>query len=260
MSILKTEALVLKTWRFGETSKILYLFTKDYGKIKVIAKGALAPKSPFKGCLETLSHLRIVFYEKKTRELQLLSQADLLDGHIHILGNFMRTTLALSATDLVDKAILPEEPLPLVFTLLVEYLRAMNTGKGFLEAYFWFFETHFIEIMGYRPTWERCLECQGFLGSEGGFFQPENGGLLCYSCGVKRGGLRIEGETVEILYWLQKAKWEEVGLVKPDLRQKAEIRKMFDIYFKTHIEHLRGLKALEFFYGMEAKEGELSET
>lgn len=256
MPILKTEALVLKTWRFGETSKILSLFTKDYGKIKAIAKGAMDPKSKFKGALETLSHIRIVFYEKKTRDLQLLSEADLLDGHIHLLGNFARTTLALSGAELVDKAVLQGEPMPLVFALLVEFLHAMDTGRGFLEAYFWFFESRFIEIMGYKPTWERCLACGNTFGNAGGFFQPENGGLLCYSCGVKKGGLRIEGETIEILYWLQKAKWEELGLLNPSLRQKAEIRKMFDIYFRTHIEHLRGLKALEFFYGMEEEERE----
>lgn len=251
MPILKTEAVVLKTWRFGETSKILSLFTKDFGKIKVIAKGAMDLKSKFRGFLETLYHIRIVFYEKKTRELQLLSEADLLNPHLRLIGDFARTTLALSGAELVDKAVLPGEPLPLVFTLFVDYLQGLDTGKGFLEAFFWFFETQFIEIMGYKPTWERCLECGNFFGNPGGFFQPENGGLLCYSCGVKKGGLRIEGETIEILYWLQKTKWEELGLLNPDTRQKAEIRKMFDIYFKTHIEHLRGLKALEFFYGME---------
>jgi DNA repair protein RecO (recombination protein O) len=251
MAILKTEAVVLKGWRLGETSKILSLFSRDHGKIKVVAKGALGPKSKFKGCIECLAHIGVIYYNKQTRELQLLSQADLKDGHIHILGDFERTSLALAASELIDKAVLAEEPMPSVFDLFVHYLQMMDRGDGILEGYFWFFESRFIDIMGYQPTWDHCLDCNGSLGAAGGFFQPMNGGLLCHDCGSKRGGLKIEGETLEILYWLQRAVLEEAGKLNPLPAQKAEIRKMFDLYFKTHIEHMRSLKSLRIYYQME---------
>jgi DNA repair protein RecO (recombination protein O) len=135
MAILKTEAVVLKGWRLGETSRILSVFTRDHGKLKIVAKGALGPKSKFKGCLESLSHVGIVYYEKKTRELQLLSQVDLIDGHIHILGDLERTALAFAGSELVDKAVLLDEPIPQVFVLLTSYLSALDTETGFLEGY-----------------------------------------------------------------------------------------------------------------------------
>jgi DNA repair protein RecO (recombination protein O) len=251
MPILKCEAIVLKGWRLGETSKILSLFTKEFGKIKVVAKGALGPKSKFKGCIESLAQLRIIFYSKRTRELQLLSQADLVNGHIHILGDFERTSLALAAMELIDKAVLAEEPMVSLFELLVGYIQEMDSGEGFLEGYFWFFESRFIDRMGYQPTWDHCLECNGSLGAGGGFFQPLNGGLLCLQCGSRRGGLKVEGETLEILYWLQRTELGEAGKLNPLPAQKAEIRKMFDLYFKTHIEHMRSLKSLGIFYQME---------
>jgi DNA repair protein RecO (recombination protein O) len=251
MAILKTEAVVLKGWRLGETSKILSLFSRDYGKIKVVAKGALGPKSKFKGCIESLAHIGAIYYDKRTRELQLLSQADLKDGHIHILGDFERTSLALAASELIDKAVLAEEPMLSVFDLFVRYLRMLDQGGGALEGYLWFFEGRFIDLMGYQPTWDHCLDCNGSLGAAGGFFQPMNGGLLCHECGSKRGGLKIEGETLEILYWLQRTELEEAGKLKPIPAQKAEIRKMFDLYFKTHIEHMRSLKSLGIYYRME---------
>jgi len=247
MAILKTEAVVLKGWKLGETSKIVSLYTRDFGKVKVVAKGGRGPKSKFKGCLEPLTHIRIVYYDKRTRDLQLLSQADLMDPYLHIIGNVERTSLGLATAELVNKAVAGEEPFPQVFDLLTSVLSSIEKGKEFLEGNFWFFESHFIDLMGYKPRWDRCLEC-GELLSGGGFFQPESGGLLCNRCGAVKGGLVIERETLEILYWLQRTSLEEVENLKPTPAQKAEIRKMFDLYFKTHIEHMRGLKSLDFFY------------
>lgn len=232
----------------GETSLILSLYTKDFGKVKVVAKGGRGPKSPFKGCLEPLTHLRIIFYEKQTRDLQLLSKADLLDPHLHMLGNMEKTTLGLAALELVDRAVSGQEPFPRLFDLIVDVLENLDRGDRFLEGVLWYFESHFIGLMGYRPKWESCLECHSSLGTHGGYFQPQSGGLLCQGCGSSHGGLVVGGETLEILFWLQKTLLEEVGNLNPSTTQKAEIRKMFDLYFRTHIEHMKSLNSLKLYY------------
>lgn len=248
MAILKTGAVVLKGWKMGETSKILALYTRDFGKIKVIAKGGRGPKSKFKGCLEPLSRIDIIYYDKRTRDLQLLSQADLVDPYLKIIGSIERTTLSLAVTELIYRAVSGEEPFPQIFDLLITVLGQIDKSGGFIEAYLWFFESHFIELMGYKPTWDNCLECQSSLGTDGGYFQPENGGMLCNRCGAVKGGLVVSGETLEILYWLQKNTPDEVGRLNPENLQKVEIRKMFDLYFKTHIEHMWSLKSLSLYY------------
>ena len=61
----------------------------------------------------------------------------------------------------------------------------------------------------------------------------------------------MEAETLEILYWLQQAELDSVGSLRPTPAQKAEIRKMFDLYFKTHIEYMKSLKSLGLYYEME---------
>ena len=232
----------------GETSLIVSLFTEAYGKVKTVAKGARSPKSKFKGCLESLTHLRIIYYDKKTRDLQLLSKTDLIDPHFYIIGNFNKTTLGLAAAELVDRAVVGEDAHPEVFRLLTSVLHALDVGQGFLEGIAWYFQEHFIDLMGFKPTWEQCLSCHGSLGMDGGYFQPQSGGLMCSRCGAASGGLVIGGETLEILYWLQSCSLEEVSSLNPAQDQKKEIRRMFDLYFKTHIEHMRSLKALELFY------------
>jgi DNA repair protein RecO (recombination protein O) len=251
MPILKTDAVVLRGWKMGETSLILSLYTRDFGKIRVVVKGARSPKSRFKGCLESLSHIRIVYYDKDTRDLQLLSQADLINPHVRIIGDCDRTALGLASSELIDRAVLGRDPFPPVFDLLVSTLDALDRRDGFQEAFFWFFESRFIELMGYKPTWHCCLVCGTSLGFEGGYFQPQNGGLLCRACGSTKGGLDVPGETLEILFWLQKTDADSAGHLKPNAVQKNQIRRMFDLYFKTHIENMKGLQALKIFEQLE---------
>lgn len=254
MAILDSEAVVLRGWKLGETSKIVSFYTKEFGKVRAVAKGGRGPKSKFRGCLEPLTHLRIIFYEKKSRDLQLLSKTDLIDPHYRIIGNETKSALGLAAVELIDRAVVGEEPFPRVFDLLASVLRGIDAGDGFLEANLWFFMGHFIALMGYKPTWDACLECGNSLGMEGGYFLPQNGGLLCDGCGGTHGGFAVGGETLEIMYWLQQGALKDVGRIDPTERQKAEIRKMFELYFRTHIDHMRNLRALELYYRLEMKE------
>jgi len=106
--------------------------------------------------------------------------------------------------------------------------------------------------MGYKPTWDKCLVCRGTLGKGESYFQPQNGGLLCHDCGTSGGGLAVDSETLEILYWMQSCRIEDVARLDPRPGQKANIRKMFDLYFRSHIEHLKGLRSLALFYQMES--------
>jgi len=195
-----------------------------------------------------LTHIHAIYYDKQTRDLQLLSKVDLIDAHVNMIGHFERTTLGLAAAEILNKAVVGHESAPEVFDLFVTILKHLNQNDGFLEAVLWYFESHFIMLMGYKPTWESCLSCKSSLGNQGGFFQPESGGLLCPQCGNTKGGLVVSHETLEILFWLQRGSLSEVNQLKPGKSQTAEIRKMFDLYLRTHIHDMRGLKALTMFY------------
>ena len=250
MAILESEGVVLKGWKFGETSTIVSIFTKNFGKVRMMAKGSRSLKSKFKGCLEPLTYIHLIYYEKNTRELQLLSKANLIDPHYGIIGNPLKTTLAFAAAELVEKTVEEENPVEDLFTLLIHTLSSIDRGDKFMEGYFWYFEEHLIDIMGYKANWHSCLACKSSLGFHGGLFQPEQGGLLCHECSKNQGGLRISAETLEILYFLQKEPIDHAADLHPSPYQIAEIRKMHDLYFKTHIEYMQGLKSLNLYYNL----------
>ena len=64
--IVSTDAIVLRSMKYGETSKIVTLYSKKFGKIKVIAKGARSAKSKFGASLEPMMHSSVIFYKKGT--------------------------------------------------------------------------------------------------------------------------------------------------------------------------------------------------
>jgi len=252
--VLRTEAIILKSWKLGETSKIVLLYTRDYGRIKVVAKGARKPKSQFNGCLEPLSRTSIIYYDKPNRDLQLLSKADLIDPHYQMIGDILKTSLSLAVIELLNRAVGGEEPFPAVYDLVSRTLDLINESAGQIEGFFWFFVSHFIIMMGYRPNWDSCLICQCSLRDEGGIFQAARGGLFCRQCTSGEGGQSLSGDTLEILYWLQTSQPEEAAGLKPTARQKTEIRQALKFYISTHLEHIKKLRALEIFYDYQRKE------
>ncbi len=260
MALITSKAVVLKTWKLSETSLIVQLYTREYGKVRVVAKGARNLKSPFKGCLEPLSLISVIYYDKPNRDLQTLSKLDLIDPHLSIIGDLEKTSLALAAAELVDKAVAGEEAYPQVYDLLTGTLELINEGCGFTEGLFWYFENRFVDLMGYRPTWDSCLKCSSSLRAAGGYLHPSSGGLVCRSCGAHLGGLALSGETLEVLYWLQNSEQNESAALDPSPAQKEEIRKTFDFYLRSHIDHLKPLKSLDIYYRCQHTEQQLTNT
>lgn len=88
--IVKTDAIVLNSMRFGDTSKIVWVYTKEYGKVSIIAKGAVSLKNKYGGSLEPLSYISLIFYKKyNINTLQTLKETDLIIPFNNIFANYI---------------------------------------------------------------------------------------------------------------------------------------------------------------------------
>jgi DNA repair protein RecO (recombination protein O) len=96
--IVETDAIVLHTRKYSDSSKIVELYSKEFGKISILAKGAYSIKSKFVGCLEPLSIIHISFYKKVGTELYLLKTSELLIplNQIHKTSNTLITGLTIA--------------------------------------------------------------------------------------------------------------------------------------------------------------------
>lgn len=247
MSITKTEAIVLKSMKFGDTSRIATLYSKDHGKIKVIAKGIRKPKSRLAGALQTFSHIQIVFYKKRTTEIYLLSQADVIDSHQLLYKDLNRYAFASAALELLDKLITGEEPNPRLFELALSILYLVEKlPEKQLEKAFCYFALSLTDLLGYKPKFDRCVTCGRKV--EGAFmlFSPEKGGIICKRCAAAdQAFLRLSRDSVAVALKLQSIKTEDLDTYNIPKGRLSEILKMILNLLDYHTERGKDLKSLE---------------
>jgi len=247
MAILKTEAVVLRMQEYGESSKILTLYTRDYGRLKVLAKGARRLKSRFGGVLDLINYITIVFYQKETRDLQLLSQADLVRPFLHLREDLHRLALASALVELIDRTESGQMPNPRLFKLLVGCLIGIDES-GNAEVYFDYFTLHFLGFAGFRPRLRRCLHCgqkpKGYVVN----FQFRRGGYFCENCSSnnQEGGLQVSVATIHSLLALRDAKFTTVGQFSFSQTIQREIEALFLYFLRYHVEGFRNSTSLEF--------------
>jgi DNA repair protein RecO (recombination protein O) len=124
--LVTTEAIVLRSRKQGDSSKICALYTKEYGLVDVIAKGAREMKSKFAGALELFSHITAVFYKKQGRELYLLAKAEALGKTKGITDSLERIEAATLISELLLNSLHDEEENPALFDLLRDVLQSIS--------------------------------------------------------------------------------------------------------------------------------------
>ena len=248
MSITKTDALVLKSIKFGDTSRIATLYTKNYGKIKVIAKGIRKPKSRLAGALQTFSHLQIVFYKKQTTEIYLLSQSEIIHSYQSLTRDLDRYVFASAVLELLDRLIAGEEPNPQLFQLTLEILSFMEIcAQRSLEKSFWSYALKLANILGYKPKLDRCVSCGRLVLEKYILFSPEKGGIVCKQCARSdQAYLRLSKESVVSALKLLSIKTEDLDAYHIPKEHLKQISNMILNLLDYHAGKGKDLKSLEF--------------
>ena len=155
--IRKDAGVVLKTARSGETSKTVTFLSRESGKIRLLAKGALGGKSPLRGALEPGNHLEVVYYHREGRTGRFIKEV-----HTHSTLDIGRDSLsrlscALAVLELVDTVCYWESPDPGIVDQLVEYLDCPPAENPVLL--FLAFEFKLLSVLGALPDFSACSVC-----------------------------------------------------------------------------------------------------
>jgi len=246
MSIQKTEAVVLKSIKLGETSKIITAYTRQFGMEQVVAKGSRGAKSRYWGCLEPLNWVNLQFYLKPNRELQFLSEVDIIQSFPAIRKDLNKTAYALAICEMLIKTQLPGEPNPELFNLLVHAVSAIETTPNSPFTVFLGFQLKFLDLAGLSPEIADCLTCHRKVVNEDVLFDPANGGLVCSDCASHQTGLRLSARSLRFLNWLRRSPFTELIGYKLPPEILTETEKVLMAYIQFHLDNLRQLKALDF--------------
>lgn len=154
-SIVRTEAIVLRSLDYGETSQIVTLFTREKGKLGVMAKGARRPKSSFGATLQPMAYTQVVFYYKPTRTLQTLSESSHVESFHRLRRDLKKITAGLRIVELVDALMETEDPQPSVFALLVRALRRLNAAERRAPNVWPYVQLQLAQSLGVAPAVDR---------------------------------------------------------------------------------------------------------
>jgi DNA repair protein RecO (recombination protein O) len=254
--ILSTEAIVLRTYPFGDTSRIAVLLTRDRGKMRVIAKGVRGAKSRMGSALELFSLIQAVYYEKAGRDLQLLKSAEPVRMHSGLGVDAAHLAFGSAALELCDQGVSGEEAGPDFFALLADVLaRLESAGRDRLGVVFAAFELEAAALLGYRAEFAACRGCGSRESRDARFSAPE-GALVCGACTGERGPLEpVSAGAVDWLRYLNGETTGEPPMPGGDRRELREAARLIQLFLAAHLHNFRGLKSLEVLKRLEAREG-----
>jgi DNA repair protein RecO (recombination protein O) len=182
-----SEALVLRTYPLKEADLIVSFLTRDQGKLRGVAKRARRPKSSFGAGLERLSHVRMAYFQRETRELVNLDSCELIHSQFGLISDYW-TGVALDFFAEVSEQLLPSaEPSEKFFRLLLavlESLQPAEAGKAWRAVTY--FSLWALRLSGWLPELHVCLGCGSVLDDpenpQRAFFGRGQAGLMCGHC------------------------------------------------------------------------------
>ncbi len=254
--ISKVEAVVLRSIEYGESSKIVNLYTREFGALGVMVKGARRSHRKFGSALEPLSHISAVVYKKETRTLQLLTQAELIDDFSPIQKEFDSLFLSLSILELTNQVTYHQERNEDLFELLLDHLCGMRAATYSAIRLFYHFEVCLIDILGFKPSILACSDCGTPIyeierrGDDTVFFDSHRGVFQCRHCLPHlpdRDGTRVQA----LRLWEQFARSsvkEIIGYpIALDTRHQIEFDRLISEYMKLHIPEIKGNRSKRIF-------------
>jgi DNA repair protein RecO (recombination protein O) len=180
----KATAIVIRSVEFSESSLVVTLFTREFGKLGALAKGARRLKSAFESALDLLGLCRIVFLRKSSEALDLLTEAKLLRRFRPAGRDLSSLYAGYYVAELLGALTDEYDPHPELFDLADETLEALASGETVARRVVRF-ELGTLRLLGHTPSLEVCAECGRPVAMAGRIaFGLTHGGVLCGTCRV----------------------------------------------------------------------------
>lgn len=231
--IIRTEAIVLRAMEYRETSQIVTLFTRERGKMAVLAKGARLLKSRFGSSLQPMSYTQVVFYHKPTRGLQTLSESAHVQPFHHISRDLEKISIGLRIVELVYALMEEEQQHPQVFNLLVEVLSRLDEADARAANLLPYFQMRLGSVLGFAPDIDR--ELLEHLPDDGGVLALDTGAILLPDA-APRAARRATRTALRAFAILARADLDTVMRMRLDADVRREIKALVEAFLRYHVE------------------------
>jgi len=245
LMIYATEALILSRHLYGDTSLICNLFTKKYGRLSIIAKGARTPKNQNSAVLRPLQFIDLHYYYKPKRNIQLLKEAT-INAHFFFTHNDYKKIIAsYQVLDIMNQICKIENPNAIIFRLVKSIMTKINRCKHKnIILYSMFFKLQLLKYIGYQPMIDYCNTCNKKLMDAA--YDWSVGQLVCVTCNNKKSNIKFTNKHFNVIQSLSYTHIDEIEQLEEEDDIALDMINEYLLYFISfHIINLKYLKSIK---------------
>ncbi|HET7628427.1 MAG TPA: DNA repair protein RecO [Bacillales bacterium] len=226
----KDEGIVIRTVDYGETNKIVTLFTRAGGKVAVFGRGAKKTRSTLASVTQLFTYGSYLFFLGSG--LGTMRQGEMIDSFRRLREDLYRTAYASYIVELLDKVTEDQSPDPFLFELLYQCLHYIDEERD-PEVIMFIFQTKMLHVAGIRPELNGCSRCGH---RDGPFlFSIVEGGLLCERCQrVDPRAWPVADVVVKLLRLFSSFAMNRLGQISLKPETKKALKTILDNYYEEY--------------------------
>jgi DNA repair protein RecO (recombination protein O) len=229
----KDDGVVLKALRSGESSLLVTFLGRRRGKVRLMAKGVLAPKRMGGGLLEACSHVEVVYYFKENRSVYYLKEAARLSPPLSGRDSLPHLAARLSAMELLDQVCYPGSADEGIVDLAAEYVRIADEADPLFL--FLAFELRLLGVLGAFPGLSGCAVCDG--APDGGAFDARDGVAYCaVHADLANDALQLSAALLETVERCVGGPLSRLTGERADKRLRKQLGKLLHWTYTFHVQ------------------------
>lgn len=224
------EGIILKSRDYGETHRLIMIYTKEIGKITAIARGANKPKSKLSAVSQVFIQGDFLIYVSKG--LSTIQQGQTLASYRHIREDIVKTAYAAYVIELTDKLIEERKPDVFIYQQLCKTLAWIDEEETFMIPIM-MFELKLFAKGGFAPSVDQCVNCGRSDNLQS--FSIQEGGVLCEQCyPIDARAIQLHPNVLKLLSVFLHVGLERIGDISVKQSNKQLLRTLFDQYYDAY--------------------------
>lgn len=253
--VIKEEALVLRSIRHGESSRIVTLFGAESGKIAVIAKGARRGKSGATGgAIVPGNYIEAIIHCKPSRSVQILGQVSVINDFSAVKGDLILSVYSSAVIEMLQRCVGDDEPNKKLLAIALESLNNMNSLKQDPKIVFLKYLLGVLSTIGFELDPFTCPVCDSNPAEIGldNILWMEAGAICCHSCHPQAGNtIKLTGEFVRLLRFLSDGNSPALTRLKLSQSARKNLVGILEKFLRFHHPGLGSLPALQMLHRFE---------
>jgi len=230
---MRSKAVVLSGFRYGETSKIITLFTETSGKFAAVVKGVRNSKSKYGAVFENMNLIEVILNKKDNRDLQIISKAECINPFFHIKSDFDKLSAAYRMVELTSKTTYDYDPNYGVFCLLSESMKKLEEISAGMETLYLYFQIHLALHLGIDPLGINSTENSLQVNEE--FRLPY------------KPAFRINENQRAMLLAVSGCELDMINIIKTDIDTIKCLQEVYNMHFMMNLQKFGYLKSHKIF-------------